>query len=264
MLLRDNVPCELCIAGTPYNAVRFRCYRDSYVGSFALARMISYHRRQKTWTKVARFIALSEFSRSRFVAAGLPAEKIVVKPNTTTDSGGRRESMGNAILFVGRLSEEKGVRTLVEAARFIGNPVRIMGDGPLRDELEATAPPNVTFIGHAPHDEVRSEMACARCLVLPSLCYENFPMTLAEAYAMGLPVIASRLGSLVELVDDGLIGLHFAPGNAAELAVAIKRLAEDEEGAARMGQAARQHYLERYTPDRALHDLEAIYHSCIT
>jgi glycosyltransferase involved in cell wall biosynthesis len=263
MLLRDGAPCELCIAGTPYNAVRFRCYRNSYLGSFALARMISYHRRQKTWIKVARFIALSEFSRSRFVAAGLPVEKIVVKPNSTVDFGVRGKSMGNAILFVGRLSKEKGVHTLVEAARLIGNPVRIVGDGPLRDELEATAPPNATFPGHLPHDEVRSEMTRARCLVIPSLCYENFPMTLAEAYAMGLPVIASRLGSLIELVDDEVTGLHFAPGDAAGLAGAIKRLVEDEAGAARMGQAARQRYVERYTPDHALRDLETIYRSVI-
>jgi glycosyltransferase involved in cell wall biosynthesis len=263
LLLRNNAPCELCIVGTPYNAVRFRCYRDSYFGSFALARMISYHQRKKTWRKVARFIALSEFSRSRFVAAGYPIEKIVVKPNSTVDPGVRGKSIGKAILFVGRLSEEKGIRTLVEAARIIDDPVRIVGDGPLRDELKITAPPNVTFIGHMSADEVRSEMSDARCLVIPSLWYENFPMTLAEAYAMALPVIASRLGALIELVDNEITGLHFTPGNATELAVAIKRLANDEADAARMGQAARQRYLERYTPDRALCDLETVYHSVI-
>lgn len=263
MLLRDNAPCERCIAGTPYNAVRFRCYRHSYVASFALARMISYHRRRNTWAKVARYIALSEFSRSRFVAAGLPAETIVVKPNATVDPGIRTGSMGDAVLFVGRLSEEKGVRTLIEAARLIGNPVRIVGDGPLRDEFEKSAPANVIFLGHISPDKVRAEMADARCLVIPSLCYENFPMTLAEAYAIGLPVIASRLGSLIELVDDDVTGFHFTPGNAAELASAIKQLKENEAAAARMGQAARQRYLDRYTSDRALRDLETIYGSVI-
>src|SRR5712692_7087883 len=211
LLLRNGAPCELCVTGSPYNAVRFRCYRNSRVGSIAVARMIAAHRRRGTWRKkVARFVALSEFARDRFVAAGLPAERITVKPNGTDDPGARPEGPTTAVLYVGRLSEEKGVRTLLEAARGASVPIRIVGDGPLRAELEATAPKTVAFLGHLSRDAVLAEMARALCLVVPSIWYENFPMTLVEACAVGLPAIVSRLGALPEIVEDGITGLHVA------------------------------------------------------
>ncbi len=265
LLLRDGSPCELCVEGSPLNAVRFRCYRGSVLASLALARMIAFHRRKGTWlTKVARFIVLSEFARSRFVAAGLPAEKIVVKPNGALDSDLRAAASGKAVLFVGRLSIEKGVRTLLEAAHGLNCPVRIAGDGPLRSELELLAPPNVTFLGRLSHDEVLSEMAHARCLVIPSISYEAFPVTLVEAYSVGLPVIASRLGSLIELVDDEITGLFFSPGDAGELARAIERLQKNGHLAAFMRQATRRRYEELYSPDRTVRELEAIYNSTMT
>ena len=262
LLLRDAAPCELCIANTPFNAVLYRCYRNSYLSSFAVARMIASQRRHReNLTKVARFVALSEFARSRFVLSGMPADKITVKPNGATDSTFRNDGMGNAILFVGRLSAEKGVETLIKAARFISYPVRIVGDGPLRDELEATAPPNVTFLGRLSRNMVIDEMVRARCLVLPSVWYEVFPLVVVEAYSVGLPVIASRLGSLVELVEDGVTGLHFAPNDALGLVGAIEQLTSDAAFAARMGRASRRRYEERFSPECVLRDLEAIYHS---
>jgi glycosyltransferase involved in cell wall biosynthesis len=262
MLLRDGAPCELCITGTPYNAVRFRCYRNSYFGSFAVARMIAVQRRQKeSPTKVARFVALSEFARSRFVFSGLPAEKITVKPNGAIDSTIRSDGTGRAILFVGRLSREKGVDTLINAARFTTHPVRIVGDGPLRKKLEADAPPNVTFLGRLSHDRVIYEMSRSRCLVLPSAWYEGFPLVLVEAYSVGLPVVASRLGSLIELVEDGVTGLHFAPNDVIGLARAVERLTSDAAFAVRLGHASRRRYEDRFTPERVLSDLETIYRS---
>jgi glycosyltransferase involved in cell wall biosynthesis len=262
MLLRDGAPCEICLTKTPYNAFRFRCYRNSYFGSFAVARLIASQRSQKySYSKVARFVALSEFSRSRFVLAGLPTEKITVKPNGVMDHGIRNDGKGVAILFVGRLSVEKGVHTLINAARFITYPVRIVGDGPLRRNLEADAPPNVTFLGSIPRDRVIEEMGRARCLVLPSVWYEGFPVTLVEAYSSGLPVIAARLGSLIELVQDGVTGLHFAPNDVKELVDAVERITSNAGFAARLGRAARERYEARFTPERILRDLEAIYHS---
>jgi len=264
LLLRDDAPCELCITKSPYNAVRFRCYRNSYFGSFAVARMIAFQRRHKELlTSVARFIVLSEFARTRFILAGVPAEKITVKANGAVDSPFRCNGSGKAILFVGRLSGEKGVHTLINAARFITDPVRIVGDGPLRNELDTAAPRNVIFLGSLSHDKVIEEMAQARCLVLPSACYENFPLALAEAYSVGLPVIASRIGSLIELIQDGVTGLHFEPTDVMGLVRAIGRLANDGCLTARLRQASRKRYEEQFTPARILSDLETIYRSVI-
>ncbi len=262
LLLRDGAPCELCVSGTPYHAVRYRCYRNSYFGSFAVARMIASQRKQKaSQERVSRFVALSEFARSRYVLAGIPAEKITVKPNGVADTGIRSNGTGAAILFVGRLSKEKGVATLINAARSFTHPVRIIGDGPLKNELEAASPPNVTFLGHLSRDKVIYEMAQARCLVLPSVWYEAFPLVLIEAYSIGLPVIASRIGSLVELVEDGVTGLHFAPDDVAGLVRVIEQLTSDATLSARMGYASRERYEQRFSPNCVLNDLEKIYHS---
>lgn len=265
VLLRNGAPCELCIGSTPYNAVRYRCYRNSYLGSFAVARMIASQRRRKdNSAKVARFVVLSEFARSRFMLAGITANKITVKPNGAIDTALRNDGKGTTILFVGRLSREKGVETLMKAAQFISQQVRIVGDGPLKKELEAKAPPNVMFLGRLSHDGVIDEMVRARCLVLPSVCYEAaVPLVLIEAYSVGLPVIASRIGSLIEPIEDGITGLHFAPHNVTELVRAIERLTGDVAFAARMGQASRRRYEERFTPQRVLSDLEAIYRSVL-
>ena len=143
------------------------------------------------------------------------------------------------------------------------DPVRIVGDGPLRNELEAAAPRNITFLGNLSHDNVIEEMAQARCLVLPSVCYENFPLSLAEAYSVGLPVIASRIGSLIELIDDGVTGLHFEPNDVMGLVRAIERLANDVSLAARIGEASRKRYEAKFAPARILRDLETIYRSVI-
>jgi glycosyltransferase involved in cell wall biosynthesis len=261
-LSRDGAPCERCISGSPYNAVRFRCYRGSYAGSLALARMIAFHRRERTWqTKISRFIVLSEFARSRFISAGVPAEKIVVKPNGAADCGARDQAPGKGVLFVGRLSREKGVHILIEAAKLGGYPVRIVGDGPLRTQLEACAPPNVTFVGYLSHDDVITEMRRARCVAIPSVCYENSPIALVEAYSVGVPVVGPRLGSIIELVEEGVTGFQFASGKVEELNRALKCLIDNPALASQMGHASRQRYLEQFTPDRILSKLEAIYRS---
>jgi len=197
------------------------------------------------------------------VLAGLPPEKITVKPNGAVDPMVFRNGDGDAVLFVGRLSREKGIDTLLCAARYTNNPVRIVGDGPLRAELEIAAPPNVTFLGRIPHDRVIEEMAKARCLVLPSVSYEGFPVTLVEAYSIGLPVIASRLGSLKELIEDGVTGLHFTPNDVTELTRSIQRLHEDRDFSTRLGQEARKQYEARFTPERILSYLGEIYKSVL-
>lgn len=253
--LRDNKVCEKCLGGSPYWAVRHRCYRGSFLGSAAVAHMIDSHQRAGTWSKkVDLYFALSAFAKSRFIAAGIPAERIVVKPNFAVDPGVASDGGRNGALFVGRLSEEKGVRDLVAAWSGIDAPLRICGDGPLREELEAQACENITFVGRIGSDEVRREMARAQFLTIPSIYYENFPMVIAEAYASGLPVLASRIGSLAEIVRHGETGRLFAPGDPDNMRAEVLAAFSAPDTLAGMGRRARAIF-ERDYSERAVCDL---------
>jgi glycosyltransferase involved in cell wall biosynthesis len=263
-LLRDGAPCELCVGRSPLPGIVHRCYRGSLTGSAALAHMIAAHRRQGTWRRdVDRFIVLSRFAHDIFVRAGVPAERIVVKPNAVDDAAPADGGARAGVLFVGRLSEEKGVRVLLDAARLTCAPITVIGDGPLASALRGSAPDNVRFSGGLTRAAARAAMAWARVLVMPSIWYEGFPVTVAEAFAAGTPVIASRIGALAEIVEDGRTGWLVEPGNVTDLAAAIDRAVADPHDSARRGAAARETYLVRYTARTALASLEAIYAEAI-
>ena len=265
LLLRAGKPCEVCITRSPYNAVRYRCYRNSIFASASLARMIAIHKRKRTWqTKPSRFFVLSNFARTIFEAAGIPRDKISVKPNCVRDHGWRGDALGDGVLYVGRLSNEKGAQFLIEAARSTNVPIRIVGDGPLRVSLERKAPQNVEFVGHLSQSEVLTHMRRARCLVIPSICYENFPLALIEAFAVGLPVIASGLGALQELVEHEATGLLTVPGNPCSIAGAIERLTNDAVLCRNISRAARRKYDDNYSPNQVLSILDAEYRLLIS
>jgi glycosyltransferase involved in cell wall biosynthesis len=188
-----------------------------------------------------------------------------VKPNSVDLDCGERTARSEYALFIGRLSEEKGLRILIEAWRGRGEriPLRIVGDGPLRREVEQEAEryglAGVSFLGHLPPGETQEQMRAARFLLFPSIWYEGFPLTVAEAFACGVPVVCSRLGSLEEIVQDGCTGLHFHAGDPEDLVAKVKwawtHPAEMEE----MGRAARREYESKYTPERNYEALLQIY-----
>jgi glycosyltransferase involved in cell wall biosynthesis len=263
LLFRDGRPCEDCLHGTAYNAVLHGCYRGSRGGSAVVASMIAYHRHAGTWrNKVSRFIALTEFAKTRLVAAGLPGDKVRIKPNFVPDpmDGKPPHGPGEYALFVGRLSIEKGVDTLLDAWRGLDMPLRILGDGPLREELERAAPANVTFLGHRDRSAVYEEIAGAAFLVVPSIWYEGFPMTVVEAMAMGTPILASAIGGLQEIIADGREGLHFRPGDPQDLRRAVRQACGAPEALRAMSAGARTRYLDRLSPEsngRMLADIYA-------
>ncbi|MFQ5785440.1 MAG: glycosyltransferase [Alphaproteobacteria bacterium] len=260
-LRRNGAVCERCVTGSAYHAVLHGCYRGSRPGTLAVARMVERHRARGTWReRVDRYIALTGFARNKFVEGGLPAERIAVKPNFV--AGEPPEEMPAArggALFVGRLSPEKGIATLLAAWRGLDIPLRIAGDGPLDAAVRAAASPAITPLGRIDARAVAHEMRRAGFLVVPSEWYEGFPMVIVEAYARGLPVIAARLGSLAEIVEDGVTGLHAAPGDPADLAARVRWAAANPEALARMGAAARARYEARYTPEANYAMLAAIY-----
>ena len=260
-LLRNGKVCLSCVPGKSIWGVVHRCYRDSFVASAAVARMIAVHRRQGTWLcRVDRYIALTQFARDVFVKGGFPSNRIEVKPNFIDDPGPPLDAIvRNGVLFVGRLSIEKGVSTLIDAARCFGFPLRIAGIGPDMLELQKYATSNVVFLGQISREMVLDEMRRAVAVVLPSVWYEGFPMVILEAFACATPVIASDLGGPSEIIQDGRTGCLTPPGDSAALGECIKRVLENVDFARQLGMAARKLFTERYTPHTNIMQLEGIY-----
>lgn len=267
---RHGHTCEDCLKHTLWHGILHGCYRDSRAETSAVALMLTVHRRLSTWTeKVNYFIALSAFSRQKFIEGGVPAEKVAVKPNFVYSDPGCRVGAGDYALFIGRLSPEKGVFTLLRAWQQIQKhiPLRIVGDGPLRGSLESRARQmglcDVRFLGQLPHDKVSAALKGARCLVFTSEWYETFGMAMIEAFACGVPVIASRLGVMQEIVGDGRTGLHFKPGDPEDLAAKVEWAWTHPDQMGAMGRAARAEYEAKYTPERNYHMLMDIYQGAI-
>jgi glycosyltransferase involved in cell wall biosynthesis len=268
--LREGKVCEACLGRNAWPGVMHGCYRGSRAATAAAAAMLAVHRRMGSWqTKVDVYIALSEFTRRKFIEGGLPAERIVLKPNFVAGDVPPKTQSGGYVLFVGRLSEEKGPQLLSSAWRSMHTqvPLRIAGDGPLLEKLSREVREasllQIELAGHRTPDEVRALVHGARFLVFPSIWYEGFPMTIAEAFAGGLPVVASRLGSMAEIVQDGVTGLHFEPGNAVDLAAKVEWAWNHPEELARMGRAARAEYEAKYQPSTNYEILMDVYRGAI-
>jgi len=270
LLLRDNKPCELCIKHSPYHAVIHKCYRKSLFGSLALAYMINGHNSRNTWAKVDCFIALTEFAKSKLIEIGIPAEKTVIKPNYSEfNPTPTKNEILDTVLFVGRVSSEKGIETLIDAWQQDKSgklpTLRIIGDGPLLEKIKTSSATqqNIEVLGHQPEAIVKQEMSMARCLVFPSVCYEGFPMVIVEALANGLPVICSNLGSMTSIIEHNVTGLFFEPNNSKDLVKKIYQLIENSNLEAKIRQNCRNTFLEKYTAEKNYEKLMSIYSTAI-
>lgn len=268
MLFRDGKPCHDCVGTHPWHGVRHRCYRDSVIASTAAAATIAVSRRLGVWADNVRlFLALNDFARERLIEGGLPAERISVKPNFVADPGPRehRPSRSRTVLYVGRVVDVKGVGVLLDAWRAL-NPkdleLVIVGDGPLRASLQREAPPRVRFEGRIPAPAVKRWMLRSRALVLPSIWYEGQPMAMLEAFASGLPVLASRLGGNIELLEPLGDGWLVAPDDPLALAEALRGL-EDDHRVNEAGRRVRQLFEHRFNEDVGRRLLEATYASAL-
>ena len=258
MLLRQGKVCEDCVGKQPWRGVVRRCYRSSLPQSTVLAAMLVLHRGLRTYAhKVNRYIALNDFCRDVFVRGGLPRERVCVKPNFVADPG-VSTAMRSGFLYVGRLSKEKGIGTLADA--LAGEPglmCEVIGTGPEEAKLQHVKGAKLAGWQQAPY--ITEQMKSSLALVMPSLWYENFPRTLVEAFACGLPVIASRLGAMAALIRDGETGLLFNPGDERDFAAKLKWAQGHPEEMHRMGDAARREYESNYTPQKNIEMLLAIY-----
>lgn len=269
-LLRDGRICEDCLGkAVPWPAIAHGCYRDSRAASAVVAGMLTFHRTRKTWQRaVDIFYALTEFGRQKFIEGGLPAQKVAVKPNFLSPDPGPGAGQGGYAAFVGRLSPEKGVDTLLDAWQQLpaALPLRIAGDGPMADRVRAAADQDdrIEWLGRLSPDDVSALLADADFLVLPSLWYEGLPRTILEAYARGTPVLASRLGAMVECVVENHTGRLFPAGDAAALASAVQQLMTDRGALMPMRAAARREFETKYSADRNYEMLMGIYERALT
>jgi len=263
-LLRQGKPCELCVGASPMPGIRYRCYRGSVLASTAAAGSIALHRhRDSLGSEVDRFIAMSEFAMIRYVAAGLPPDRIDVKPHFVKDPGRRNSppSASQTVLYVGRLSPEKGLEVLLDAwavARPGDLRLELIGDGPLRAHLEGRCVPGVSILGHLNSEDVRQHLVRARTVVQPSLSYETFGLSAAEALAAGTPVLGSDLGVTAERV--GSLGSRWLvpPGDVAAWTSALAGLT-DGNAVNEAGRLGRSTFERHCDPEQGLRRLESVY-----
>lgn len=229
--MRNGEVCELCLHGSLANAVRHRCYRDSIAQTLPVVAMIETNKLIGTWDKdVDKYICLSEFAKNKFVEGGFSEEKIKVKPNFYN---GDKEKVNftrkKTFVFVGRISKEKGLEYLLKSWELIDKSFEfeliIIGDGPEKERLSKQYEDysDIVFLGKQPADVVMRHVSETRALIVPSIWYEGFPMTIVEAFSKGTPVIASDIGTMSEIIEDGKNGLKFEVKKEKKLQRAIEQ-----------------------------------------
>lgn len=268
LLQRDGKPCEDCLGTSLLPALMHRCYRGSLSATGALVWMLVRNRWHKTYeTLVNRYIALTEFSASRLIAGGLPDDRIMIKPNFIPKPPEAGHGDGDYAAYIGRLSSEKGIRTLLEAWGDMGDfPLKIVGSGELQDELIKLAREKklpVEFLGLKSREEVLEIIGKAKFIVIPSEWYEGFPMVALEAYASGTPIVASRIGSLTEIVKDGHTGLTFTAADAADLSEKLTSLLRNPDLLKKYRRNARTLFDVEFNEDRNYEILMEIYRRAI-
>ena len=270
LLLRDDRPCEDCVGRFPWSALRHRCHSSSFFRTFAVTSMNVIHRWAGTYRKkVQAYIALTEFSKGILIRAGLPSDKVFVKPNFTPDPGALVALRSPRVIFAGSINRAKGVHLLLEAWSQLGRPdykLVILGDGPDRPMLQSryAGDSTIEWLGSQPRNTVLEYLATSQWVVLPSLAYENFAMSILEAFSVGTPVIVPGHGALGTIVSNGSDGWHFSPGNVASLSDTLRSaLSSSPLRWAEWSAAARARYLRNMTAASNYRQLIGIYQDAI-
>lgn len=264
----DARPCTPpdCTHGNPLPVLAYRCIRGRLLPSAVAAVEYAVHRSRQAYTAPERWLLVpSRFAERKLLASGFPERRVRYLPNGI-DPGQEPTTVpqtGGHILFAGRLAREKGLDVLLAAARLLPDvPIVVAGDGPLRHSLESRAPVSVRFVGEQPADDLRRLQAASVALVSPSIWYENAPMTVLEAMRGGRPAIVTAIGGQPELVEEGT-GLIVPPGDAHQLANAMRAVWQDRALAEQLGQAARARLVALYTLERHVSALEGIYREAV-
>lgn len=270
--LRAGLVCTECLDQySSLPSLKYGCYRGSRVATLPLAVSVGLHRWLGTWEEqVDAFLCLSAFQRDILVRSGLPDSKTFIKPNffPGTPAVPAWSDRKARIVYVGRLSSEKGVESLIEAWRQWGDgcpELHLIGDGDLRRRLEELCEGlPIKFLGQLPQEQAQAEIAASRLLILPSECFEGFPMVLREAFAFGTPVAVSNAGPLPSIVQDGKSGIVFNAGSSESLLKVVKRAWFDQSLLVNLGEGARREFEEKYTEVRNFEILMGVYARAIS
>jgi glycosyltransferase involved in cell wall biosynthesis len=263
LLLANGSPCERCRGGRHYQALLTRCHHGSLTKSALGFLEMAWHAGRKSYRGVDAFICPSQFMRDTCVTFGIDSSRLEYVPYFVDAARYRPEfTPGTHALYVGRLSHEKGVGTLLEAAERSALPLRLAGEGPLRPELEARARAanlDVTFLGYLEPDPLHEAIRDAAFVVVPSEWYENLPYAVLETFALGTPVVGAEMGGIPEMVRPGETGELFRAGDAAGLAAVWRTLIDDPARVSAMGRAARTLVETTFAPRTHLDRLDALY-----
>lgn len=268
LFFRDNRVCEECLEHKNlWRGVFYGCYRNSRLMTALMVRMLENHWKRRTWlTGVDRYITATEFSRRKYIAGGIPAERIVVKPNVHANGVYKENQDQGYALYAGRLTPEKGVQVLLKAWKKKALlPLKVVGDGPWGAEFKRQAQDirEVEFVGFVAKDRYEEYLKGAKFLVVPSLCYENFPKVVAEAYAYGIPIVASDLGGFPEIIDDQKTGLLFRPNDENDLLEKVQWLLSRQDRRVLLQQNIRKVYATTYGVRKNYETLIEIYQKAI-
>jgi glycosyltransferase involved in cell wall biosynthesis len=263
-LFRDGRICTDCIAGgSALPAIRHRCFHNSYLRTASVVLSTGYAHLRGTWmNSVDRYIAVSEIVKKLLVSGGFSADKISVKPNSIQDTG-PGDGSGKFAIYVGRLTEEKGIRTLLAAWEKVGArmPLKVIGDGPLEELVQQAAKraPCIEYLGRRALAEVCEHIGRAAVLVFPSEWLEPFGRTIVEAYSKGTPVVAANTESMQDMIEDGQTGVLFKAGDSDDLAGKVLSLANNIHGLNRMRIGARARYLKLYSEEHTYSEMMDIF-----
>ena len=268
-LYRDGKTCEDCVGkALRLPGIRHGCYRDSHAGSAVATAGMLAHWRMGTWHHaIDRFIALSEFAKTKLIEGGLPAEKIAVKPNSLSSDPGIRSGEGDYFAYVGRLTDEKGISTVLECWRQGADlpRLRIVGTGELEEQVREAAASlhNVEWLGLRSSNEVLDVIGGAAALICPSRWYEGMPRVVIESMAVGTPVIASRLGTYLEMIDHGKSGMLFEAGCSGALLACVREFITNGRHADMRAEARRQ-FDSHYNAEKNVKRLIEIYEQALS
>lgn len=266
-LFRDGAPCRECVSGSVLNVVKHRCIKGSLPGSTLAALEAQLATLRKSYQRIDRFIAPSDFAADVARMAGIPDESIHVVPYLMPEaeispisSEPRPEP---TFFFGGRLEETKGVRQMLDAFRKVEGPaaLRIAGWGDLEEEVRrhAQQDPRIAFLGSITRAQVLDELSAARALLLPSTWEDNCPLIMLEAQARSTPVIASNRGGPPQFVRHGVDGVIVDPDDQENLVRAIEQLADDPATAASMGSSGRRRLADVHNSRRHYELLLGVY-----
>ncbi|MFJ4103166.1 glycosyltransferase family 4 protein [Amycolatopsis japonica] len=269
-LYREGYICTDCVGRKPLPAVRHGCYRGSGLATVPMAASMVLNR-NRWWSGVSKFFCISKAQREILIAAGMPADRLAVKYNYVTDPGKTRKGAGEHLLFLGRITEEKGIALLMKAwDRLVAAggplpPLVIAGTGPMQDEVArwAHGRDDVRYLGLQSKVECQDLIARSNAVIAPSEWLEAFGLVVVEAMAAGVPTVAAAHGAFRELVEDGVTGLLHEPGNPESLAARLREIVGDAERNQEMGWAARLVYEQEFTPKVGLERLVGGYQAAI-